>query len=93
MDHKLLKIDDTEIENYKLHQHKYPISISNIDINKMLVPIKVSLGKDDFEYFICHKDGKKFRPLFILLPKMSAYRRNFYETFLIKSVELLGKYN
>ena len=59
----------------------------------MLVSIKVSLGKDNFEYFICHKDGQKVKPLFILLPKMSAYRRNFYETFLIKGVELLGKYS
>ena len=74
MDKKLLKIDDTKIEKCKLHQHKYPISITNIDNDKMLVSIKISLGKDDFEYFICYKDGKKVKTLFILLPKMSAYR-------------------
>ena len=74
MDKKLLKIDGTKIEKYKLHQHKYAISITNIDIDKILVSIKVSLGKDDFEYFICYKDGKKVKTLFILLPKMSAYR-------------------
>ena len=39
----------------------------------------------------------KLRPLCIVLPKMSSYRRDFDETkyisFLIKDDELLEKYN
>ena len=34
---KIIKSDDTEIEKYKFHQQKSPISISNIDINKIAV--------------------------------------------------------
>ena len=35
------KSDDTEIEKYKFHQHKSPILIDDIDINKIVVPNKV----------------------------------------------------
>ena len=33
---------------------------------------KISFGKKGFKNFIGYKDGKKVRPLCILLPKMSA---------------------
>ena len=35
---KVIKFGETEIEKHKLHQHKEPISIKNIDINKIVVP-------------------------------------------------------
>ena len=37
------------------------------------------VGKNCFKYFAGYKDGKKVRPLCVMLPKMSAYRRNFDE--------------
>ena len=36
-----------------------PISIKNIDINKIVVFNKVSLSKKWFKYFIGYKDAKK----------------------------------
>ena len=54
--------------------------ISNININQILVPNKVSFGKKGFKYFIGYKDAKKIRPLCMFLPKMSPYRRDFDET-------------
>ena len=45
MDKKIVKFDDIEIEKYKFHQHKIPISINNIDINKIVVSNKFSFGK------------------------------------------------
>ena len=69
--------------------------ISNIDINKILVSYKVPLCNKDFKYLIGYKDAKTFRPLWIFLPKKSAYRRDFDETkymfFWIKNDELLKK--
>ena len=59
MDEKIIKFDDTAIEKYKFHQHKNPILINNIDINKIVVSNKVSFGKKDFEYFIGYNDAKK----------------------------------
>ena len=38
MDREIIKFDDTEIVEYKFHQHKSPISINDIDINKIVVP-------------------------------------------------------
>ena len=71
---------------------KRPISIKNTDINKIVVSNKVTFHK----YFIGYKDAKIIRPLYIFLPKMSAYRRYFHETkyvFLINNHELSEKYN
>ena len=62
--------------------------IDNTSINKIVACNKVSFGKKGFKYFIGYKNGKKVRPLFILLPKMSLYWRNLdkteYMSFLIK---------
>ena len=41
MDKKIIKLDDTEIERYKFHQYKSPISINDIDINKIVVSNKL----------------------------------------------------
>ena len=50
-----------------------------------------------FKYFISYKESKKFMPLCIFLPIMSAYRKDFDETkyvsFLIIDDKLLEKYN
>ena len=67
----ILKFGDIEIETQKFHQHKRHIMIKNIDINKVVLSIKISLGKKGFKYFIGYKDAK-IRPLCILLPKMST---------------------
>ena len=70
--------------------------IGNININKIVVSHEVSFGRKDFKYFIGCNNAKKARPLYICLPKMSAYKRDFDETkhmnFWIKDDELLGKY-
>ena len=64
--------DHTEIEKYKFHQHKSPISINNIDINKILVSNKASFGKKDCKYFIGYKDAKKLELYEYSFQKMSA---------------------
>ena len=57
MDTKILKLDDTEIDEYKFHQYKSPISINAIDVNKILVSSKFPFGKQYFKYFIGYKDN------------------------------------
>ena len=49
---------DIEIEKYKFHQLKSPISINDADITKIIVPIKVPLGKNGFKYFIGYKGDR-----------------------------------
>ena len=77
----IVKFGGIEIKKKKkIHQHRGPISIKNIDINKIVVSNKVSFGKKGFKYFIGYKDAKKIRHLCVVLPKMSAYRKDFDET-------------
>ena len=76
MDKTVIKFGETEIEKHKFYQHKSPILMNNIDINKIVASNKVSFGKKGFKYFIGYKDAQKIRPLSIFLPKMSAYIRD-----------------
>ena len=62
MDKENIKFDDTEIEEYRFHQYKRPISINNIDINKMIASNKFLFDKQDFKYFIGYKNNKEIRP-------------------------------
>ena len=45
-----------------------------------MVSKSVSFGKNAFKYFIDCKDGRKISFLFIAVPKMAAYRRDFNKT-------------
>ena len=44
MNKKIIKLDDTEIEEYKFHQYKSPFLISDKDINKLVVSKKFPFG-------------------------------------------------
>ena len=61
MDNKILKFDDTEIQEYEFYQYKSPISIKNIDINKIVVSNKFPFDEKNFKYFIGYKDNKEIR--------------------------------
>ena len=54
---------------------KSPISINNLDINKILVSDKFTFGKQDFKYFFGYKDNNEIKPLCIFFPEMSTYKR------------------
>ena len=95
MDEKIIKFHDTEIEEYKFHQYKSPISINEIDINKIVVSKKFPFCKQVFKYFIDYKDNKNIKPLCLFFPEMNAYRIDLDEqecmSFLRKDKEFLEK--
>ena len=64
MDNYITKLDDTEIEEYKFHQYKSPVSINNLGFNKILIS-RFPFDKQDLKYFIGCKDNKEIRPLCI----------------------------
>ena len=76
---------------------QYPISIKNVDIDKIIIFYKVSFDRKGFKYFIGHKNDEKVKPFCIMLPKMNGYLENCGESkymfFLIKDDELLEKHN
>ena len=55
----IVKFGDIGIQKQIFHQHKGPIQIKNIDINKIIVCNKILLGTNVFKYFIGYKDAKK----------------------------------
>ena len=71
----ILKLKNTNFIN-----RKALFSISNIDINKIVVSNKFPFGKQDFKYFIGYKDNKEIRPLYIFFPEMSIYKIYFHKT-------------
>ena len=54
---------DTEIEKHKFPCHKNPIFLDDVDINKIIVSNKVSLGEKGFTYIINYNDNEKVKPL------------------------------
>ena len=56
---KNIKFGDTEIEKQKFHQHKEPISMKNIDINKITVSNRSLLVKKDLCISLATKMLKK----------------------------------
>ena len=52
---KIMKFDDIEIQKQKFHEHKRPISIKNIGINKIVVSNKVTFGKRDLNISLATK--------------------------------------
>ena len=80
MEIKVIRFDDTKTPKQKFLQHKRPISIKNVDIDKIVVSNKLAFGKKGFKYFIGYKDAKKNKPSSVFLTKMTAYRKDFNET-------------
>ena len=52
MGKRIVKFDDTKIEEYKFHQNKSPILINDRDVNRIVVSNKFLFVKQDFKYFI-----------------------------------------
>ena len=59
MEKTIIKFGDNTIEKHKFHQYKRPISIKNLDINKIVVSNKVFFSKKDFKYFTDYTGVKK----------------------------------
>ena len=52
MNIETLIFGDFEIEKGKFHYSQYPLGITNIDIEKIVISNKVSLDKKGFKYFV-----------------------------------------
>ena len=71
-------------------------NLNNIDINKIVVCNKFSLGKQGFKYFTGYKDSKEVRPSCIFFPEVCIYKRYSNKTkclyFMIKYEKDFSKY-
>ena len=81
MGKEIISFDNTEVEKQKFHQRRSSVAIYDVNIDAIVVFNKVPFGKKGFKYFIGYEDdSEKNMPYCIMLPKRSAYRRNFDET-------------
>ena len=53
-----------EVKNHKIHQYKIPISLGDLDMNKITVSNKVPLGKKGFNFLMV-----LMKPFCIMLKK------------------------
>ena len=53
------KVEDIEIHKQVFHQHKEPISIKNVDIDKVIVLIRFLLVKKNLNILLATKMFKK----------------------------------
>ena len=98
MGKEIFTCSDIEIVNNKFYRHESPISLMDVDIEKILVSNKISFGEKNYKYCTgyLHND-LKVNPLHIMLPKTSAYVKDYngqtkWMYFLIEVYELLEKY-
>ena len=59
MEKTVIKFGDSEIDKRKFHKYKKPISVKNIDINKIVVSNKTSLVKSVSNVLLDKKILKK----------------------------------
>ena len=59
MEKTIIKFGDIKMKKQKFHQYKRPISIDNIDVDKIVVSKNLSFDKNRFKYFISNKNTKK----------------------------------
>ena len=61
----IIKFGDTEVKKQNFCQHKRSISLKNLDIEKIVVSNKVSVGKKLSKHFIGYNDAKRIRVMYI----------------------------
>ena len=69
------RLGDIEIQKQKIHQHKGPISLKNISINKIVVSNKACFGKKGFKYFIGYTDAKKRQIFMYICPQNECIQK------------------
>ena len=78
MGKEILMFGDIEIEKNKFYCHNDLICLKDVDIQKVLVCNKISVGEKNYKYFIGYLyNDHKVKPLYIILSKRSAYVKSY----------------
>ena len=75
MGKEVITFSNMEVKKHKIHQYKIPISLGDLDMNKITVSNKVPVGKKGFNFLMV-----LMKPFCIMLKKMKAYRIDFNKT-------------
>ena len=88
---------DKKIKKINFYKNKKVIKIDDTDVSKILVSKEEPYGsKNSFKYFIGYNGNHVIRPLYIKLPQIIGYIKNFESnitmSFKISDKQLLKKY-
>ena len=97
MSEKTLKFDNIRVNKKEFHKSKQPVNLDLINIYQIAVSDKFKHSDDGFKHFIGYKEGEIAKPLCIILPQMTGYRKYFENGgkrmfFVIKDDICLDKY-
>ena len=73
MGKEIITLGDIQLEKNIFHQHKIPISVDDVNINKIIVPNNVSFSKNVFKCFIRYRYNERVVFLCVMVPKISGY--------------------
>ena len=74
---KTLKFDNVEVNKKEFHSSKQPFTLNLVNVNQIVVSDKSKHSDKGFKYFVGYKDDNIIRPLCIILPQMSGYKKYF----------------
>ena len=77
MTKKIIKFDDNETEEYEFYQYKTPISINDIDINKIVISNKFPFGKKAFNISLVTNTLKKLDLYAYSIHKLLYIKENY----------------
>ena len=77
MSEKTLKFDNIRVNKKEFHKSKQPIDLNLINADQIVVSDKFKHSDDGFKYFIGYKESEIVKPLYIILPQMTAYIKCF----------------
>ena len=77
MSEKTLKLDNIVVNKKESHKSKQPINLDLVNISQIVISDKFKHSDDGFKYFIDYKEDDIVKPLCIILPRVSGYRKCF----------------
>ena len=72
-----LKFYEIKIDKKEFPKSKQPIDLNLVDANKIVISDRLKHTDDGFKHFIGCQEDNIIRPLCIILPQMSGYRKYF----------------
>ena len=76
MSEKTVKFDNIRINKKEFNKFKQPINLDLVNVNQIVISDKFK-DDDGFKYFTGYKEDEIVKPLCIILPQMSGYRKYF----------------
>ena len=79
MSEKRLKFNNIRVwvNKKEFRKSKQPIYLLSVKVDQRVVSDKFKHSDEGFKYFIGYKEGEIFKPLCVVLPKISGYIKYF----------------